>query len=149
MPETDGFDPYDDKYDFRHRIKPIYNITDEQANRALNQDITESSTGGKKEVKNERMDLLPMRALRIVSRVYAFGTRKYSAWNWVKGYEFSKSQSALLRHYEAFARGEDFDEETGEPHLSSVVFHALALLDWSQDPDLVAKFDDRHKYDAS
>jgi hypothetical protein len=146
MPETDGFDPYDDKYDFRHgQSKPVISITNAVANKVLNQDISESSTGGKKEVKNEQMDLLPLDTLALVSRVYAFGTRKYAAHNWRKGYEWSKSEAALLRHFTAFVSGEDYDSETQEPHLSSVIFHALALLTWSQDPTLRAKFDDRYK----
>lgn len=109
------------------------------------QKIETSQTGGSKEVKNERMDLLPMETLARVSRVYAFGTKKYAAHNWRKGYEWSKSEAALLRHLTAFMAGEEIDSETQEPHLSSVIFHALALLTWSADPELREKFDDRYK----
>lgn len=103
---------------------------------------TTSETGGEKGVKPEEMDLLPWGTLSRVSRVYSFGTKKYASHNWRKGYEWSKSISALARHFTAFVEGEDYDGETGEPHLSSVVFHALSLLTWMEEhPEL----DNRYK----
>lgn len=111
-------------------------------NPLFQQNIQTSMSGGSKEVKRERMDLLPWEALMEVSRVYEFGTKKYSAHNWRKGYEWSKSIAALQRHFTLWVSGEDVDSETGESHLSSVVFHALALLTWTKEHK---EFDDRYK----
>lgn len=101
-----------------------------------------SSTGAEKGTKPERFDLLPQEALADVARHYGVGAAKYSAHNWRKGYEWSKSYAALQRHANAFWSGEDFDEETDSPHMAAVAFHALALLTFMQEqPD----FDDRFK----
>lgn len=105
---------------------------------------TVSSTGGEKGVKEERYDLLPWEALAKVARHYGVGAQKYAAHNWRRGYEWSKSYAALMRHLTAFWSGEDIDEETGSPHMAAVVFHALALLTFmDEQPD----FDDRYKAD--
>lgn len=107
---------------------------------------TVSSTGGEKGVKEERYDLLPWEALAKVARHYGVGAQKYAAHNWRRGYEWSKSYAALMRHLTAFWSGEDIDEETGSPHMAAVVFHALALLTFmDEQPD----FDDRYKGDPS
>jgi len=101
-----------------------------------------SSTGAEKGTKPERFDLLPQEALAAVARHYGVGALKYSAHNWRKGYEWSKSFAALQRHANAFWSGEDIDEETGSPHMASVAFHALALLTFM---DEQRSFDDRYK----
>jgi hypothetical protein len=101
-----------------------------------------SSTGAEKGTKPERFDLLPQEALAAVSRHYGVGALKYSAHNWRKGYEWSKSFAALQRHANAFWAGEDIDEETDSPHMAAVAFHALALLTFM---DEQRAFDDRYK----
>lgn len=101
-----------------------------------------SSTGGEKGVKEERFSLLPWDAIAKVARHYAKGAVKYEAHNWRRGYEWSKSYDALMRHLTAFWSGEDIDEETGSPHMAAVVFHALALLTFM---DEQPEFDDRYK----
>ena len=101
-----------------------------------------SSSGAEKGVKPERHDLLPVEALGKVARHYGVGAEKYSAHNWRKGYEWSKSYSALQRHATAFWGGEDIDAETGSPHMAAVVFHALALLTFMDEQQ---KFDDRYR----
>lgn len=101
-----------------------------------------SSTGAEKGTKPERFDLLPQEALAAVARHYAVGAEKYSAHNWRKGYEWSKSFAALQRHSNAFWSGEDIDAETGSPHMAAVAFHALALITFmAEQPE----FDDRYK----
>lgn len=87
-----------------------------------------SATGAEKGTKPERFDLLPTEALALVARHYGAGAAKYSAHNWRKGYEWSKSYAALQRHANAFWGGEDIDAETGSPHMAGVAFHALSLL---------------------
>lgn len=101
-----------------------------------------SSTGGEKGTKDERFDLLPTEALAKVARHYGIGAQKYEAHNWRRGYEWSKSYAALMRHLTAFWGGEDIDEETGSPHMAAVTFHALALLTFM---DEQREFDDRYK----
>ena len=104
--------------------------------------MTESSSGGKKGVKIEAFDLIPIGPLTELSRVYGRGAEKYARRNWEKGYEFSKSYAALMRHLTQFWNGEDFDQETKVRHLASVAFHAFALLQYSMN-DKYKEFDDR------
>lgn len=93
--------------------------------------VTDPTTGGAKGQKLFRTDLLPADALLAVAEHFGRGARKYEDRNWEKGYAWSLSYAALLRHLLAFWGGEDIDEETGSLHLQAVGFHALALLAFS------------------
>lgn len=103
---------------------------------------TTSASGGQKGVKPEAYDLIPVEALAHVARVFGAGAAKYSAHNYRKGFEWSKSYAALQRHANAFWRGEDTDPEMGTPHMAHVVFHALALLTFM---DEHPEYDDRYR----
>lgn len=91
-------------------------------------------------MKPERYDLIPVGALATVARLYGKGAEKYAEHNWRRGYDWSKSYSALCRHLNAFWGGENIDEETGMPHLACVVFHAFTLLTFMEEQP---QFDDR------
>lgn len=107
---------------------------------------TTSSTGGQKGVKPERYDLIPVEALAEVARHYGRGAEKYAAHNWRKGYEWSKSFAALMRHAQQFWAGENIDEETGSHHMAGVIFHALSLITFTKEhPEM----DDRWARDES
>jgi hypothetical protein len=100
-----------------------------------------SSTGGEKGVKLARYDLIPVDALRQIAEHYGRGAEKYADNQWRKGYEWSKSFAALIRHANQFWGGEDYDEETGSNHMAAVAWHALTLLTFFEEhPD----FDDRY-----
>jgi len=88
--------------------------------------ITDSKTGGQKGRKRQRMDLLPYDVLMNVSKHYAIGADKYDDRNWERGYDWSLSFGALMRHLAAWWQGEEHDEE-GNSHLSAILFHALTL----------------------
>lgn len=103
---------------------------------------TTSSTGGEKGVKPERYSLIPVPALDIMARLYGFGAEKYAAHNWRKGYEWSKSFDSLFRHATAALNGEDYDPETGLPHLAGAAFHCFTLMVFMQEHP---EFDDRFK----
>lgn len=90
--------------------------------------IINEQTGGEKGRKPERLTLVPQAELAEVSALYAKGAEKYADHNWRRGFAWSLSGDALLRHFGQFWEGENYDEETGCHHLTSVVFHALALL---------------------
>jgi hypothetical protein len=101
---------------------------------------TVSATGGEKGVKPARFDLIPVGPLTKVAELYGRGAEKYADHNWRRGYEWSKSYAAMMRHATQFWAGEDNDTETGLPHLTSVIFHAMALLEFMERlPD----YDDR------
>lgn len=68
-----------------------------------------SPTGGEKGVKLERFDLIPIGPLTALARHYGRGALKYDNHQWRKGYEWSKSYAALLRHLTEFWNGQDYD----------------------------------------
>lgn len=92
----------------------------------------DEKTGGEKGVKPQRYGLIPPEALDSLARVYGVGADKYADRNWEKGYPWSWSFDAMMRHAWAFWRGEDNDPETGQPHLAHVAWHAFAMLTYQR-----------------
>lgn len=93
---------------------------------------TDKKTGGQKGVKPARFGLMPWKALTQIAEVYGFGTKKYSARNWEKGYDWEYSYSAAMRHLAAWWSGEPNDPESGLCHLAHAGFHILALLTFQE-----------------
>jgi len=115
--------------------------------------VVNEKTGGEKGSKDERYDLIPYSELAEVARLYGKGAKKYAPHNWAKGYDWSLSFASMMRHATMFWEGQSYDEETGCHHLSSVVFHALALMRFEKDfPDLddrpPARLDDTRTHDG-
>lgn len=93
--------------------------------------IKESSTGGKKGDKLARFSLLPPRAMWELAETFGRGAEKYKdPYNWMKGYEWSLSYSAMLRHANQFWYGQERSDD-GNHHLACVAWHALTLLESS------------------
>lgn len=102
-----------------------------------------SKTGGAKGVKKQSYALIPPFAFRQLAELYGNGARKYDAHNFRRGYEQSKSYSALQRHANLFWAGENIDIEMQLSHMSSVVWHIFALI---ESQEMHPEFDDR-QYD--
>lgn len=60
-------------------------------------------------MKPERYSLIPAGPLEHLARLYGSGAKKYENHQWRKGYEWSKSYDALIRHAQAFWSGQDLD----------------------------------------
>lgn len=90
--------------------------------------VVDASTGGEKGVKPEAYALIPDEALDELARVYGFGAEKYAPYNWLRGYAWSLSVSALKRHLSQWCQGIDRDEETGCHHLIHAAWHCLTLF---------------------
>lgn len=94
---------------------------------------TDPDTGGQKGVKPQRYSLMPWGALDKVAELYGSGAQKYAEHNWRLGYDWSKSMDALMRHLKAWwEEGEEIDPDRHCHHLTAVVFHALALLEFTE-----------------
>ncbi len=63
------------------------------------------------------MDLLDPEWMEGVAQVLQFGAQKYAAHNWRKGMDWSRLYAAIQRHLNAFAKGWEYDDETGLSHL--------------------------------
>lgn len=73
--------------------------------------------------------LLPPIALLEVSKVLAFGARKYKEHGWRTVDKRSRYAAAVQRHLLAYQSGEDLDPESGLPHLAHLACSALFLLE--------------------
>lgn len=106
-------------------------------------------TGAQKGVKLQRFDLIPCKPFWELAEHYGKGvtSSKYSERNWEKGYNWSKSYSAMIRHANQFWSGENYDKctdtceqsvkkicsnHTGSKHLIAVAWHALALAEFME-----------------
>jgi hypothetical protein len=90
--------------------------------------VTDPLTGGQKNTKPQRFDLIPPEVMWKVAEHYGKGCEKYSDRNWEKGYKWGLSVAALERHLNLWKQGESIDEETGSNHLIAVIWHAIALF---------------------
>jgi hypothetical protein len=97
-------------------------------------------------VKNPgvRLDLIPAEFLWELGEVYTFGAQKYADNNWMRGYKWSKSIAALLRHLFRWLMGQDRDKETGRHELAHVAWHCATLIYYST-YEQYRRFDDRAK----
>lgn len=85
--------------------------------------------GDRKNKGKEGMHLLPLDALKEISKVYDFGTTKYAPHNWEKGLHWNEGCAAsLLRHLSEWSRGRDKDDESGLYHDIHIAFNAIALV---------------------
>lgn len=88
------------------------------------------------------LDLLDTRWEEAVAEVLAFGAKKYEAYNWRKGFPYSRLFAAVRRHLNQFWRNEDLDSESGLHHLAHASCGLMFLYVMATErPDL----DDRCK----
>lgn len=74
-----------------------------------------------------------------LARVFEFGAKKYARDNWLKGLPKEEVIDSLLRHLQAYERGELTDPESELPHVAHIHWNAMAL----------AEFELRGDYDKS
>lgn len=94
--------------------------------------VVNEETGGEKGQKEARFDLIPVDPLWQVAELYGKGAKKYAERNWERGYDWNLSYQAMMRHANQFWSGESVDGETKCHHLASVIFHAMALMEFEK-----------------
>lgn len=90
-----------------------------------------SATGGQKGQKASQLSTVDPVALLHLGEVSGFGAKKYSSFNYLKGYDWALSVDALERHMLGFWAGEDCDEESGLLHVTHAAWHGLALTSFA------------------
>lgn len=134
-------DPYHYRYDEQKSLGAFLRVVQEATGRLPSQEVrvpplagevrvTDPKTGGQKGQKQEQYSMIPVEPLAEVARVYGYGAQKYDRDNWRKGYAWSLSLDALLRHIEQFRRGESVDTESGRQHLAHAAFHLFTLMEY-------------------
>lgn len=68
--------------------------------------------------------LIPLCTMEDEAKVWAYGKRKYAAWNWCKGMDWDVPFACMMRHMSKWQQGEENDPESGLPHLA----HAMCNL---------------------
>jgi hypothetical protein len=94
--------------------------------------VVDPVTGGEKGAKQAMLGAIDPNALNDLALVAGFGAIKYAPFNYAKGYAWSLSYNALLRHVLAFLGGEDTDPESELPHLAHASWHCMTLLTFSR-----------------
>ena len=87
-----------------------------------------SDTGGEKGQKLARIGSLDPLALLEVGKVAGFGEQKYDRLNYMRGYDWSLSFDAGMRHRLMSWSGEERDPESGLYHLAHSAWHDLTQL---------------------
>lgn len=82
------------------------------------------SGAAKHDQEKIRMELVPSDAIEALATILTFGAKKYAAWNWAKGFAWSRLYGAAMRHMTAWNNGEKCDPESGYSHL----WHALCCI---------------------
>lgn len=77
----------------------------------------------------DRYDLIPPSALEALAKVLTYGARKYKPNNWRECEDIARYQGAAMRHFEAYRRGQYYDEESGMPHLWHAITNVAFLLE--------------------
>lgn len=106
---------------------------DEQfGDRIYKADKPMSPSGGIKYDDSKPMvALIPPHALTEEAKVWTFGMKKYEAFNWSKGFKYTRVLSAMLRHTIAIMMGEDRDAESGCLHAAHVRCCAAMLIEFT------------------
>ena len=76
--------------------------------------------------------LIPLSTLEDEAKVWEYGKRKYAAWNWAKGMDWSIPYACAMRHLSAWQSGENIDTESGQPHLAHVACNIRMLILYSK-----------------
>lgn len=92
--------------------------------------MTDPTTGAQKGQKLARFDLIPSGPLWELAEHYGRGSKKYADRNWEKGYDWSLSYAAAMRHLTQFWGGEDIDPETGTLHVIAAAWHCFSLAEY-------------------
>lgn len=99
--------------------------------------VVDPATGGMKGSKPVQLSLVPPRMLQVLGEVYGNGAKKYDRENWRRGYRWSLSFDALMRHALAFWEGEELDDPAkggdGLPHMMHAAFHCFALATFADE----------------
>lgn len=76
------------------------------------------------------LHLVPASFKAYTAMALAEGAMKYGAWNWrAAGVRSSVYVAALQRHMDKWFNGEEFDPETGVPHLANACACLAVLID--------------------
>lgn len=89
--------------------------------------VVDTGDALRKDDGKPRFDLLPPEPLFALAELYAFGAKKYQDRGWEAGMSWGRCFGALMRHAWKWARGEEYDDESGAHHMIAVAWNAIAI----------------------
>ena len=94
-----------------------------------------------------RYELIPSHLLESTARVFEYGAKKYTDWNWAKGMPFTAVIGCMKRHIAEIERSSDYDSESNQRHIGHIICNALMLEHYmnmiEKNPDLKEMLDNR------
>lgn len=75
---------------------------------------------------------VPFDVVEDLAECYGFGATKYDDDNWKKGYKWSLSYGAMMRHLKAYLDGEHVNAESGNHHLTHFIWHCVTIMWWEE-----------------
>lgn len=119
-------------------FSPVFKHYNPQFDERDNPKLIQAEKDGK--VQYEK---IPWQILESDARVHAHGAAKYGERNWrLDKILASTYEGAIMRHFIAWATGEDIDPDSGEPHLNHVRACCAIVLDAGNHGTLI---DDRFR----
>ncbi len=88
-----------------------------------------SGKGSKKDLGKARFDLIPVKPLMMLAKLYALGSIKYAARQWERGMAYGRLFSAANRHIWDWWGGEKYDPKDGQHHLVAAIWNLMALIE--------------------
>lgn len=123
--------------------KSLHELTLEITEKSLGVETRLAPVGGTKHDGNKApLHFIPLKPMEEVAHVFGFGARKYAAFNYRKGFPYSRLVSAAMRHIMQFNANQDLDEESGRSHLAHAMCCLIMLMETQQ---LHPNLDDRDK----
>ena len=93
-----------------------------------------------------RWSLVDFDSLEPMVKVLEYGCKKYDANNWKKGLKTTEIIESMMRHMQAYLRGEDIDPESKLPHTGHIMCNAMFLSYMNKYmPDFDSRFKDENK----
>jgi hypothetical protein len=85
--------------------------------------------GDKDDSNKVPIHLIPTEAILGMAQALGMGAKKYGAYNFRSGIEYTRIIDSLMRHTLAYLAGEENDQESGLPHTYHMLANA-AMLEW-------------------
>lgn len=97
-----------------------------------NQDVNDPTQAARFDEGKDRMELVPVSAIKALAKVFGKGSEKYSDFNWCKGFPWLQPYASCMRHLTAWWEGEDLDQESGLSHIAHAMANLAMLLEYME-----------------